>query len=109
QVGTHILGGIEHLKESHPVISDVRRVGLFLCVELTCRNGAPATDAAAYIVNRLRDHRILIGTDRPRDNVLKIGPHLCCSDQDADSLLNTLENILGEVPIKKLAEDNCAN
>ena len=106
RVGAHILRGLERLKASHPVIGDVRGVGLFLGVDLTCPDYTPATEAAAYIVNRLRDHRILIGSDGPDNNVLKIRPPLCFSEDDATALLRTLEIILDEIPLKQLAEPN---
>ena len=106
RVGAHILRGLKRLQASHPVIGDVRGVGLFLGVDLTCPDDTPATEAAAYIVNRLRDHRILIGSDGPDNNVLKIRPPLCFSEDDATALLRTLEIILGEIPLKQLAGPN---
>ena len=51
----------------------MRGRGLFLGVELVCdrQTKAPATALAGYVANRMREHRILIGTDGPFDNVLK--------------------------------------
>jgi 4-aminobutyrate aminotransferase-like enzyme len=51
---------------------------------------------AAYIANRMRDHGILISTDGPLHNVLKIKPPLCYTEQDADRLVETLDVILAE-------------
>jgi 4-aminobutyrate aminotransferase-like enzyme/Ser/Thr protein kinase RdoA (MazF antagonist) len=108
RVGAQLLRGLERLKASHPVIGDVRGVGLFLGVDLTCRDHTPATEAAAYIVNRLKDYRILIGSDGLHDNVLKIRPPLCFSEEDAAALLRTLESVLGETPLKQLSEGRLA-
>ena len=54
----------------------MRGSGLFVGVELVKdrTNLEPATGETAYIVNRLRDHRILIGSEGPFDNILKIRP-----------------------------------
>ncbi|MFN3953586.1 MAG: aminotransferase class III-fold pyridoxal phosphate-dependent enzyme [Pararhodobacter sp.] len=101
-VGGHIVDGLRALARQHPVLGDVRGMGLFLGVDLCRANGAPATEAAAYIVNRLRERRILIGSDGPMDNVLKIRPPLPFSLADADHLLSVLSDVLRETPLDVL-------
>lgn len=98
-VGEHLIGGLRSLAAEHPLMADVRGMGLFLGVDLSRPDGSPATEAAAYIVNRLRDHCILIGSDGPADNVLKIRPPLPFSRADADRLLSILAEILQETPL----------
>ncbi len=102
-VGSHLLQGLTALQKLHPIIGDVRGVGLFIGADLTRSDNSPATAAAAYIVNRLRDHRILIGSDGPFDNVLKIRPPLCFSIEDTDCLLQVLDSVLGEAGLQALA------
>ncbi len=51
------------------------------------------------MINRMRDHGILISTDGPLHNVLKIKPPLCFSVSDADRLVETLDRILDEVTV----------
>ncbi|MCY6381804.1 aminotransferase class III-fold pyridoxal phosphate-dependent enzyme [Hoeflea prorocentri] len=101
-VGAHLLDGLKALAVEHPVMADVRGMGLFLGVDLAQPDGSPATEAAAYIVNRLRAHRILIGSDGPADNVLKIRPPLPFSRCDAEYLLSVLSEILQETPLDDL-------
>ena len=100
KVGAHLLAGLKDLASEHPIIGDVRGLGLFLGVELTEPDGMPGTAATGYIVNRLREKRILIGSDGPDDNVLKIRPPLCFGLQDADYLLDHLAAILSETPLR---------
>ena len=88
-VGDHLLAGLKELQLSHEVIREVRGSGLFLGVELV-KNGAPATTEAENIVNRMRDEGILLGTDGPHHNVLKIRPPMPFSHADADFLLAVL-------------------
>jgi 4-aminobutyrate aminotransferase-like enzyme len=93
QVGEHLLSGLRDLQQRHEIIRDVRGSGLFLGVEL--RNGnAPATSEANRIVNRMREHGILFGTDGPSHNVLKIRPPMPFSIEDADLLISTLAETL---------------
>jgi 4-aminobutyrate aminotransferase-like enzyme len=99
-VGAHLLAGLKALQQRHALIYDARGVGLFLGVELRGPDGTPATPAARYIINRLRDHRILIGSDGPHDNVLKIRPPLCFTSEDADHLLAVLGDVLKETPLR---------
>jgi 4-aminobutyrate aminotransferase-like enzyme len=47
-------------------------------------------------VNRLREDRILIGTEGPTDSVLKIRPPLTVAAGDVDLLLATLDRVLEE-------------
>jgi len=58
------------------------------------RDEEPATRDAHRIVNLMREHGILIGTDGPHHNVLKIRPPMPFSASDADQLLMTLEDEL---------------
>ena len=48
------------------------------------------------IINRMCDHGILMSTDGPMHNVLKLKPHLVFSEQNADDLLTALEKVLQE-------------
>ncbi|MEM7282002.1 MAG: aminotransferase class III-fold pyridoxal phosphate-dependent enzyme, partial [Pseudomonadota bacterium] len=98
--GDYLLEGLKELVNRHPLVGDARGMGFFIGVELVldAKTLEPATSLASYVKNRLRDHRILIGTDGPHDNVLKIRPPLTFSHKDADLLLATLDNILQESP-----------
>ena len=93
QVGERLLKGLRELQQQHDIIRDVRGSGLFVGVELV-RNGTPATEEANHIANRMREHAILLGTDGPFHNVLKIRPPMPFSEADADLLLSTLGNVL---------------
>jgi 4-aminobutyrate aminotransferase-like enzyme len=81
----------------------VRGRGLFLGVELVrastraSTRGGPATEAAAYVCNRLRTEAgILVGTEGPAHNTLKIRPPLCFSERDADFFAAALDAVLQE-------------
>ena len=98
EVGDHLTKGLKELQTRHPIIGDVRGSGLFLGFELV-KNGAallPATEAAAYLANRMRERGILMSTDGPFNNVLKLKPPMCFDESNADFLLANLERVLGE-------------
>jgi 4-aminobutyrate aminotransferase-like enzyme/Ser/Thr protein kinase RdoA (MazF antagonist) len=98
EVGTHLKKGLHALKEKHPLIGDVRGLGLFLGVEFVRdrQTLSPATEEAAYVVNRMRECGILLSTDGPFHNVIKIKPPLVFNRVDADLLITTMDRVLGE-------------
>jgi 4-aminobutyrate aminotransferase-like enzyme len=75
-------------------VADVRGDGLFLGVELLDSEGNPATGLAQKLKNTLREAHILIGTDGPFENVLKIKPPLPFNRANCDELLSTTSRIL---------------
>ncbi|MCF8106268.1 MAG: aminotransferase class III-fold pyridoxal phosphate-dependent enzyme, partial [Desulfohalobiaceae bacterium] len=102
KTGLHLLSGLQGLAEEHPIIGHVRGLGLFQGVELVRDRETlePATWEADYIVNRLKNHGILLSTDGPLDNVLKIKPPLVFDRDDADYLIRCLDKVLREDAVK---------
>ena len=96
RVGERLLNGLRELQQQREIIVDVRGSGLFLGVELV-QDGKPATQAAKRIVNRMREEGILLGTDGPSHNVLKIRPPMPFSESDADGLITTLQLVLKQI------------
>jgi len=98
QVGQYLTRGFRELQEQFPHLADVRGSGLFLGVELIDAQGAPATAWAQGLKNGLRERQVLIGTDGPYDNVLKIKPPLPFNRDNCNELLTKIEGILKEIP-----------
>ncbi len=98
QVGDYLLEGLQRFEEAYPLVGDVRGSGLFLGVELVKHPETLelATQEAGFIANRMRELGILLGTDGPYHNVIKIRPPMPFSMTDADLLLDALEQILWE-------------
>ena len=98
RVGNQLLDGLKSFVGKYNMVADARGAGLFLGVEMV-RDPAtlePAPSEAAFIAERLREHGILLGTDGPHHNVVKIRPPMPFNESDADFLLETLEKILTE-------------
>ena len=98
KVGERMLAGLRPFVERYPIVGDVRGTGLFLGVELVRDRETlePAADEASFISNRMRDHGILLGTDGPYHNVVKIRPPMPFDESNADFLVETFEKILKE-------------
>lgn len=95
-VGAYLREGLRRLQAHHPLIGDVRGLGLYIGVELVLdpETLEPAGEHASYVANRMRDYGVLVSTDGPFHNVLKIKPPLIFSRSDADHLLWALGEVL---------------
>ncbi|HEV8140449.1 MAG TPA: aminotransferase class III-fold pyridoxal phosphate-dependent enzyme [Pyrinomonadaceae bacterium] len=96
RVGQYLLDGLRRLQREHPLIGDVRGLGLFLGIEFVHDRGTlePADASAAQIVELMKERGVLLSTDGPFHNVIKIKPPLVFSERDADFLLSNLKEVL---------------
>jgi 4-aminobutyrate aminotransferase-like enzyme len=97
--GNELLAGLKELVQRHEIAGDARGKGLFLGLELV-RNRetlTPAAEEASYVVNRMREQQILMGTDGPHHNVLKIRPSMIVESADVDRVLSRLDRTLAEL------------
>src|SRR5262249_36209233 len=99
QVGDHMLAALRPLMSRSPLVGDVRGSGLFLGVELVRDRETlePATEEAAFVVNRMRERRVLVGTDGPYNNVVKIRPPMPFNVNDADFLVAEFERAIRQL------------
>ena len=96
-VGTRLADGLRALSARHELIGDVRGAGLFLGVELVRdrQTREPATAEAADLINRMKDRGVLLSTDGPFENVLKIKPPMVLTEADVDMVVRLLDDELG--------------
>lgn len=101
-VGAVALAKLNELKRKHPAIGDVRGIGLFIGVSFVSDrvSRAPEPDLAAFVVNRLRENRILAGLEGPDNNVLKIRPPLTIDEQAIQQIADSLDQILSETCVQ---------
>ena len=96
QLGGHFLQGLVELQDRHPIIGDVRGSGLFLGFELVSDLSTlePATEEASQLVNKMRRRGVLLSTDGPHHNVIKIKPPMVLNEEDIDTTLEHLDEVL---------------
>jgi 4-aminobutyrate aminotransferase-like enzyme len=102
-LGGLLLDGGRELAARHDLVGDVRGLGLYAGVELVRDRGTrePAGPEAAYVVERATDLGVLLSTDGPHRNVLKVKPPLVWTAGDVDRLLTTLDRVLGEPALRR--------
>ena len=98
ETGNYLKARLRDVGERHALIGDVRGEGLFVGIELVEDRDqrTPAGRTASYVANRMRELGVLMSTDGPDNNVLKVKPPLCFSRSDADLLSETLDRALRE-------------
>ena len=98
-VGDPLLEKFTELKVRHPLVGDVRGSGLFLGIELVEDHESlePAASAASRVADVLKERGILIGTDGPYHNVLKIRPPMPFDQANGDELVTALDETLAAV------------
>ncbi|HEX4682750.1 MAG TPA: aminotransferase class III-fold pyridoxal phosphate-dependent enzyme [Gemmatimonadaceae bacterium] len=90
RVGDYLLARLRPLAERFPLVGDVRGSGLFLGVELVRDRETlePAVAEASFVANRMRESGVLLGTDGPHHNVVKIRPPMPFDETNADILID---------------------
>ncbi len=93
ETGSYLLAGLQDLATRHELMGDVRGLGLFIGVELVRDRDTlePAEREADNVIEGMKARGVLLGTDGPYHNVLKIKPPIVFSRQDADRLLTALD------------------
>ena len=95
-VGEYLKASLYELQDRQPLIGEVRGLGLMLGVELV-RDPAskePATALAAEVVETCRQRGLLLGKGGLSGNVLRIKPPMCLTKDDADFLVDCLDEAL---------------
>jgi 4-aminobutyrate aminotransferase-like enzyme/Ser/Thr protein kinase RdoA (MazF antagonist) len=95
-VGTSLMDEFRNLASIHDAIGDVRGAGLFIGVDLVADRGTrqPAPDLASAVVAYAFNNGILLSTDGPGNNVLKIKPPMVFTDADAARVTTTIDRAL---------------
>jgi alanine-glyoxylate transaminase/(R)-3-amino-2-methylpropionate-pyruvate transaminase len=96
EVGAHLKTGLIDLQDRHALIGDVRGLGLMLGVELVCdrTTKAPARNEAADVLELAKERGLLIGKGGLWGNILRIKPPMCVTKDDADFVIECLDEVL---------------
>lgn len=98
-IGSRLLAGLNHLKEKHKLIGDVRGKGLMLGVELVKdrQSKEPAKEASAQILERCKEMGLLLGKGGLWGQTIRFSPPMCVNEKDADFLLEVLDRAFSDL------------
>jgi len=98
-IGEYFIKSLNKIKLKFPnLISEIRGRGLFLGIDLIKdKHNNPNEKLATLIVNTMREKGILLSTDGPYHNVIKIKPPMIFNKKNVDfvclELINIFENL----------------
>lgn len=109
-VGDFLLDNCTKFINDFDMVGDVRGWGLFVGLEIikskACRT--PATYEAEWIVDRMKSkHRVLISSDGPDENVLKLKPPMVFNLDNAKEFLVAVTECLATLRDTIAANDAC--
>ncbi len=95
-VGGHLKSRLLELQERHPLIGEVRGMGLMLGVELVRdrQTKEPAKEETADLLELAKERGLIIGKGGLFGNTLRIKPPMCLTKDDADFLADCLDDVL---------------
>jgi 4-aminobutyrate aminotransferase-like enzyme len=98
-VGAYLRERLLELQQKHPVIGDVRGMGLLQAIELVRdpKTKEPATKEIAALMERTRENGILIGKGGLHGNVLRISPPMNIAKSDVDDFIKALDKSMTEI------------
>ena len=95
-IGEYLKSELKKLSKKFPIIGEVRGQGLFLGIELVDQELHPLAEKTAYVINRMKEFGILMSSDGPDHNVIKIKPPLTFTKENAKEVLFYLQKVLAE-------------
>ena len=100
-VGAYFHGKLEELQEKYPVIGDVRGKGLMIGLELVKDRATkePAPEVTNQLLERTRDHGLLIGKGGLYGNVIRLSPMLNIAKADVDQAVRLLDQSFSEITV----------
>ncbi len=99
ETGAYLRGKLIDLKDKHPLIGDVRGMGLLLAIELVedRKTKVPATAATLQLMEATRENRIMVGRGGLSGNVLRLSPPMNIGRADVDEFILRLDASLVQV------------
>jgi alanine-glyoxylate transaminase/(R)-3-amino-2-methylpropionate-pyruvate transaminase len=96
EVGGHLKSRLLELQQRQPLIGEVRGMGLMLGVELVRdrQSKEPATTETADVLELAKQRGLLLGKGGLFGNTLRIKPPMCLTRDDADFLVDCLDEVL---------------
>eukprot|EP01114_Cavostelium_apophysatum_P024778 TRINITY_DN982_c0_g1_i1.p1 TRINITY_DN982_c0_g1~~TRINITY_DN982_c0_g1_i1.p1 ORF type:complete len:487 (+),score=125.08 TRINITY_DN982_c0_g1_i1:17-1477(+) len=99
EIGTHLIQNLKQLQKKHPLIGDVRGRGLMLGVEFVRdqKTLEPANTETQAIIEKAREHGVLIGKGGLYGNCLRIKPPMCITKDNADYFTEVLDKCISDL------------
>ncbi|GFN98921.1 alanine--glyoxylate aminotransferase 2-like [Plakobranchus ocellatus] len=98
-VGKCLKDGFKAIQPKHPMIGDVRGVGMLIGVELVMdkESKKPAREAAEILIYKMKERKIIMGTEGKDKNVIVLSPPLCFTTDNARYVVQHFSEVLANI------------
>lgn len=97
KLGVYLREKLLELKDKHPLIGDVRGIGLMQGAELVKNGKEPAFEEVDRILEIMKNNGIIIGKNGRLRNVLAFQPPLVINKNNVDEMISNLDKALTKV------------
>ncbi len=97
--GQYLRGCLEELQDKHPIIGEVRGMGLMQGVELVRdrKTKQPAAEEMRRLMDLAKNNGLILGKGGLYGNVIRISPALTCTRRDVDDAMGLLDRSLSQL------------
>lgn len=92
--GQQLYDGLVELQKKHPIIGDIRGIGLMRGAEFVHTDKSPAAEELEMVLEEMKNRGFIIGKNGVARNVMAFQPPLVITEADVNNVLNTLEDVL---------------
>ena len=92
--GEQLRKGLRDLQQKHPIIGDIRGLGLMDGAEFVKPDGSPAPEELDKVLEAMKDRGFIIGKNGIGRNVMAFQPPLVITEEDINEVLNALDMVL---------------
>ena len=92
--GKQLKEGLYELQKRHPIIGDIRGLGLMVGAEFVHTDKSPAADELDIVLEEMKNRGFIIGKNGIARNVMAFQPPLVITAQDIANVLDALDSVL---------------
>ena len=94
--GQQLRAGLRELQKKHPIIGDIRGLGLMDGAEFVKPDDSPAPEELDSVLEAMKDRGFIIGKNGIGRNVMAFQPPLVITEENINEVLNALDMVLTE-------------
>ncbi len=92
--GEQLRAGLREIQKRHPIIGDIRGLGLMTGAEFVHADKSPAPEELDTVLEELKDRGFIVGKNGVARNVMAFQPPLIITEENINDVLDTLERVL---------------
>ena len=92
--GEQLRAGLREIQKRHPIIGDIRGLGLMTGAEFVHADKSPAPEELDTVLEELKDRGFIVGKNGVARNVMAFQPPLIITEENINDMLDALEQVL---------------